>query len=429
MIDDLTIFTSSICNLKCQYCYVKKEPSVFEYDKELIRAIEQNEYIKRFKKEFPESVNTIKTLEFWGAEPSIHLNLIAEKLKDYKEAFPNLCEITMSSNYTLPTFIDNVSKLLNAMGELKDTQWHYHLQCSIDGSKEITDNNRGNGTTDLIIENVNKLKLLDIPKNVYLTVNNKATISKEQFNDLSDYNSCEEYYNFLKNILEFKGVNKNFNFSAPTCVEPIYYTKEDGIKYAKIIENFVEICKKNNCFFMPYVRNRETILCDTMKGGFCGQCRSVMIMLPNNEYAVCHRSGLDTVDAHYKARQAELQNEFDRELISKDNWVCNLDKYKQLQYNMETFYDTKSKTLFQQYYNMAKLLLDIGEISSEYLNDDVLRRDIKLFMQFTICMQTNKELTGSYFCCSTYFMPLFFNGAMPKFYNFLKNKNLIVGEC
>ena len=424
-INNLTIFTSSVCNLNCTYCYVKKEKAVFDYDTAVVSSILNNEYINRFKTDFPESVNSLTRLEFWGAEPSIHLDLMAEKLKDFKEAFPNLNQIFMSSNYSLPTFIDKVKLFIDAMANLSNTKWTFHLQCSIDGSEEITDGNRGKGTTQAILLNLNKLKELDMPDNVNLIVCNKATIARESYDDLVNIEFCENYFNFLKNALDYKGKNKDFSFAAPTCVEPMYYTKSDGLKFSQIIENFIILSHKYNYHFVPYVRNRKYKLSEYMKGGLCGQCSSAMVMLPDNTYGVCSRSGFDIIPEHHAVKVKELKNDFDRELISRDAWIKDINGYKQLRYNMTTFYETRTKAMFHELYNTAKVLLAIGEISNEYINDDLLKKHIQLFARFTTCMQTNKELTGSYFCCSSYFLPLFFNGAMTKLYNYAKEKGLL----
>ena len=425
MITNLTIFTSAICNLNCSYCYVKKSNELFEYDKQVINSILSNEYIYRFIKDFPESIDTLETLEFWGAEPTIHLDLIASKLIDYKKAFKNLHKISFSSNYTLPNFIEQIKFLTQEMGRFKDTNWELYVQCSIDGSKEITDRNRGIGTTDKIINNINLLKTLDIPDNVSLLVANKSTLSNEQFGYLQDIANVENYVNFLRDILEYQTKNKKFWVTAPTCVEPYYYTKNDGILFSKVVDNFITISKKMNMTCVPYVRNRKIKLSEYIQGGFCGQCNQCVTMLPNNLYATCHRCGFDIVSEHYKMRQKEYNLMFNRSLEDNSNWIVDINDYKKLQNNMKVYYDTCSKNIFSQVYNTSKVLLNTGEISNQYYNDTLLKQHILLFTNFTKCLQTNKELTGSPFCVSSLFIPLFFNGALTKIYNFIEEKNLI----
>ena len=426
MITNLTIFTSSICNLDCSYCYVKKSHALFEYDGHIINSIKNNEYINRFKKDFPQYLNTLTTLEFWGAEPTIHLDLVAEKLIDYKDAFPNLSNISLSSNYTLPEFIDKVKALVMAMGSIKETTWNLHIQCSIDVSPYITNNNRGNGTTNKIISNINRLKDLFIPQNVQLTVSNKSTISNDQFDYLTDLNNVENYIAFLHDVIDYKSRNKTFWISAPTCVEPFYYTKLDGLKFSKVIDNFICISEKNENTFIPYVRNKKINLSEYMCGGFCGQCDSCVTMLPDNMYSACHRCGFDIIPEHYDMKNIEYHKMFNRNLEDKSSWITDLKNYNQLTNNMNIFYSSTNKMIFTQLYNISKVLLDVGEISPMYYNDKLLKQHIMLFMHFTKCIQTNKELTGSYFCCSSFFIPLFFNGAIDKIYNYLLSKNKLV---
>lgn len=427
MIKNLVIFSSSVCNLNCTYCYVKKEKTLFDYDINFVNALKSNEYINRIKHDFPESPETLKHFEIWGAEPSIHLDIVVEKLKDFKIAFPKLDSFMMSSNFTNPNFIEYVKMLFEAMGEIKDTKWTYVLQCSIDGLEEVNDMNRGIGTTKKIIKNINILKNIEVPENVHLIITNKATISKDSFDDLSNYDFMENYYNFFKSIFS---INKNIetHMSAPTCVEPVYYTREDGEKYANVMANFITISKKYNTHYIPYMRNYKQRFIEFECGGLCGQCYSSVIILPNGKYGVCHRTGFDMVTAHYNARAKEVKNDFDRNLISPDNWVVDIEGYKKLVNNMSALYNSRTKLIFTQFYNVAKALRDVGEISPIYNNDELLRKHIKLFMNFTICMQTNKDLTGSYFSCSTYFIPLFFNGAIDKMYKYLVDTGKIKEE-
>ena len=428
MIKSLSIFSSSKCNLNCTYCYVKKEKAVFDYDTQVVNAIINNEYIKRFQKDFPEYVDTLETLELWGAEPTIHLDLIADRLKDYKTAFPKLHNFMMSSNYTLPTFINQVEHMLKAMENIKGTEWNFRLQCSIDGTPSITDTNRGIGTTDAILSNLKKLKELKIPSNVNLSVSNKATIDRLSFDNFLHYDFCKEYFDFLNNNISFHCDNKVFRVSAPTCVEPIYYTKEDGIKYAKIIENFIKITEDSGVYFIPYIQKRQYYLSEYVRGGFCSQLHSSMIMLPNGEFTNCHRAGFDTIPEHHEVRAKESLENYNRVLDSSNKWVKDLSGYNLLRANMQSIYDTKSKMLFQEFYNYLKVLLNSGQISSEYLNDEILKKHTKLYLYFTMCMQTNKELTGSFFCGSSYYLPLFFNGAISKLYDYLYKNNLIIEE-
>lgn len=428
MIKDLTIFASSICNLRCSYCYIKKDQAVFDYDTKLVDALKSGEYIKRIKKDFPESVNTLENLQAWGAEPSIHLDLLAEKLKDFKMAFPKLNSFRMSSNYTYVHFFENVSNMINAMSEFPDTHWTYSLQCSIDGTEDVNDINRGSGTTKLIIDNLNKIKEIELPDNVTLIIRNKATISKESFDKFVNYDYCENYFLFLKNLFSCSDKKKDISAAPPTCVDPDNYTKEDGEKFSKIIDNFIKISKKYNYRFIPYIKRKEYKLSEWTCGGLCGHCHASVIILPDDKYASCHRSAFDIIPSHYETRKKEFKEIFNRDLVSIDNWVGDINTYRQLESNMQKLYTTKSKMFFSEFYNTAKILCDIGEISSVYKNREILKEHIKLFIRLTICMQASIDLTGSYFCCASYFIPLFFNGAMAQIYDYLNEKKYITKE-
>lgn len=49
----LTLFPTGICNLKCRYCGIDKNPALLEIDNKLAESFQGDYYIKQIRKWFP----------------------------------------------------------------------------------------------------------------------------------------------------------------------------------------------------------------------------------------------------------------------------------------------------------------------------------------------------------------------------------------
>ena len=110
-INYITLFASGTCNLKCSYCYIHRNPALAEIDKEIRDAWEDGTYLTNVKDVFVRlgaDVLSVKKLEFWGGESTLHLSVINKRVKDLFTLFPNVERIGFSSN-----FIANIDETTN----------------------------------------------------------------------------------------------------------------------------------------------------------------------------------------------------------------------------------------------------------------------------------------------------------------------------
>ncbi len=139
------LILTEICNSKCKYCY---EKSLKEFDNGLEKKFkfdfsepEKISYsIKELKKFIQQDPNPI--LIFYGGEPLLE----TEKIKEIIDNLPE-CKFRMQTNAKLLdklpfSYIKRIDKIL----------------ISLDGNKQRTDFNRGEGTYDLVIKNLTPLK-------------------------------------------------------------------------------------------------------------------------------------------------------------------------------------------------------------------------------------------------------------------------------
>lgn len=136
------IILTEKCNSRCKYCYEKSMKEFengleekWEYDNETPVVSEvEIEKLKNF-------LSPKDTLIFYGGEPLLEI----EKIKEIMDSIS--CRFCMQTNgkllHTLPSeYLNRISKIL----------------ISIDGNKERTDFNRGPGSYEFILKNINLIR-------------------------------------------------------------------------------------------------------------------------------------------------------------------------------------------------------------------------------------------------------------------------------
>lgn len=247
------IFSSSVCNLNCSYCYIPKNQKMIDEHNKILEAIRNNTFIKVLQDTYGEH---LEYLGLWGAEQTLILHELEPFIEDFINTFPELQEISFSTNFVVfPERIISFIKKLIDIANKKERSINFSLQISIDGPDWITDIGRGKGVTDKIIKNIdiymNELKILQSEK-VTTSITFKPTVGPESIKILSeDENKTIEFFSFFNklnntlssHIQEINGIKVyGRGHGTPTLVVPGKYTVEDG----KILEKFYKQLRKLN---------------------------------------------------------------------------------------------------------------------------------------------------------------------------------------
>lgn len=142
------IILTEKCNSQCRYCY---EKSLKEFDNELDKKFDfdfsspctSNIDIKKLKQFLEKDENP--TIIFYGGEPLLQIEKI-KKIIDECSKIKNI-KFRMQTN----------AKLINNL-PIEYTKKITKILVSLDGNKQRTDFNRGEGTYDLVINNLKELK-------------------------------------------------------------------------------------------------------------------------------------------------------------------------------------------------------------------------------------------------------------------------------
>ncbi len=194
----ITMNLTSQCNLNCSYCFAYKEGENNKIDIE--KAKESINWLIR------ENKNKRYSILFFGGEPLLMLPLI----KEIVEFCNNLMiERNIQIYFSITTngtiINDEIIKLFK--------QHNFHIKISMDGPKDINDNNRkywnGKGSFDDIYSNLKLLKKNDIPFEI------RTTISPDSVNIIEIINFFEDkkiHFGFDFVLLpKYKEANGNYS--------------------------------------------------------------------------------------------------------------------------------------------------------------------------------------------------------------------------
>lgn len=131
----IDLIASSVCNLNCSFCYLNKNKAYKLFDEEIRKAWIDGSYVNNLKKVFDKiqaDPNEVKTLSFWGGEPTLGLKYVTPQLKRLLELFPNVDQLFTSTNFL--TNIDDIIEFIKEADALCISHSvRFQLQMSIDG--------------------------------------------------------------------------------------------------------------------------------------------------------------------------------------------------------------------------------------------------------------------------------------------------------
>lgn len=257
-IQHLNIITSSFCDLKCSYCFLHKNKSFRQYDKEIIQAWKDGSYVDNIKKVFIKlnsNPKEVTDLSFWGGEPFIHTNIIIESFKDLIQLCPNLESIIVPTNW-LHTNINDLCKLLQIVNDnitprTKNQLLHFHIQPSIDGiNGDIFMKDGHYGSWEKYKDNFDKI--CDALENMFLPnlsidfCISGTGLQSNFLNHFSNYENIKKHINFWNEAVKYAdkrlsslsnpcgSINTRMNF--PTIAIPQTTSSFEALELTKLIK-------------------------------------------------------------------------------------------------------------------------------------------------------------------------------------------------
>ncbi|MBA7667654.1 hypothetical protein ES703_75751 [subsurface metagenome] len=413
------ILTTGWCPHNCKYCYIPKNEVMKELHNEIIAGLREGKYIERLKKIYGDG---LKTLGFWGTEPTLTLDLIRPLLPQLTQVFPKLNEMSFSTSMIA---FEPIARFIEA---LQGYCIKLKIQVSLDGPSFITDKNRFQGAAEKVPQNLFALVSAVQDQQTKVEFHWKATLTTQNITEMNDDPfKIDEYHQYFEKLnKKFDEVNQNRNISllkgsyTPTLMVPGNYTSEDG---------------KSLAYFLRSLRHKEYKSAYSFRLGrlldfwdelgikksmftcSAGDSNSGM----GNNFHICHRSFyldeskyVDSVlrqDAknwdvsHFRAGTIDLLRKY---------YIVNVDQdaeLTRLRYVMRNYHDFWRLQIGYVRSMMMELAL-AGQADYQYLEDNELSTLFALFVSTGLsCPIENILNTGSTHLTPLSLLRMFGNGA------------------
>lgn len=250
MYNNISLYFSSECNMKCAYCDINKNvQGFFDYNRNVIRKdIESGAYAKNVIEKCEPFKDKVCLIGLWGCEPLINSDLFDKLIEPLLNEFQAVEEVNFSTNSWLG--YEHSSKFIYFINDYNSrhperTPIKFGLQISLDGPPYINDVNRRKGTTERTIQHVKDLAD-KLPSDLItpVKIHSKCTTPVENMIILNeDKQKMYEFFKFFEDIQDYavnhsKCNNAHFIMTGmPTLVNPGKHTQQDGRILAEFIRN------------------------------------------------------------------------------------------------------------------------------------------------------------------------------------------------
>lgn len=132
-IEHINLLTTALCDLKCKYCYIEKNHNLKKIHEKLVNKLKEENFLDCIKNSPLVNPNEIKSMGFWGLEPTKTLDIISERFDYIFETFPNFESFDFSTN--LQNGNDSIINFIEKLGNERKIK--IGIQVSMDGMPEI----------------------------------------------------------------------------------------------------------------------------------------------------------------------------------------------------------------------------------------------------------------------------------------------------
>lgn len=430
----LTLYTSALCNLKCKYCYIPKNPELLDFDNYLKKSFDGDYYIDLLNKlEDYYDTSVVQEIAMWGSEPSYGFSRCKNIISKILDKYRTIDIISSSSNLTTDCYFEGLKDIID-VALSKGRTFIIKQQISIDGPHWVNDFNRGKGTTDKVIENFDRLLkfIKNTPVGIKYKLSLKPTLHIDQIRKLDTEEKIIEYYKFFEdNFLEkfySYGLSDDhsFSFVNATYISPYNYTQQDGIDYSNFIKLSYDIYKKGilkySCPVKRTLRSKNT--CSTYNpygmscnNPFCGSCFHNIGLLPDYYLCICHRSFSSIYEKYIenasKYSSDYVNNRQFRGLADMKPMCFKIDELPIYFDTFKSYQNSFSTTIVSNFANMVRELATIGQIDKKYADEKEALKVANSYMNFNnLCPKNCSDVTGSISTPSFGTLRLMLNGAL-----------------
>jgi len=423
----LVLYSTAVCNLKCTYCFIDKNPALQKIDQLLDESYKGDYYFNFAKQVFPDP-NQLEEIQIWGGEPTLNFHRIIPTIHKLLDYYPNLNQFMFSTNLAHEHAVDEILYFIKALSN--DRTIHLNIQLSLDGPKYINDANRGQGTTEKFTKNFAKLvsninSVFTEAPNVLVNAFTKSTLDVASINALQTKEKIIEYYKFLELFYDLSLTTPSSNFAfrphVPNTACPLPTTVELGKKFANFCKLCTEIEEENitkHIFkvytdITPYKHTicQDSTICNR---GSCGGGRLTLGLLPDNLISTCH-NGFTELLAEYKKYALENANSslqdgffknFTNPTVFPFSDLAEKEKY------IENYFNRADNNMMLTLIGQIQFLAAANQIDKKYLDlNNAKAAAVFIRNRTAFCVRDNINITGVHSIPPVNLQKLLLNGA------------------
>ncbi len=205
-------------------------------------------------------------------------------IPDFFKNFPNWNLLQFSTSFIGSNDILIIQQLINCIEEWTPHQFIIKMQISIDGTNELNDYNRGIGTTNKILSNINNLSIQ--ANQVKLQITTNSILDKNTLYMINSYEDMKNWFEFYLNNFP-----EEIRFGLFRPAQSFEWNKEDGIQYAKLLTWANQWYNNNPIdrerFIWPFHKAKTLDLCAATAP------HMQIAFSPQGEQCLCHRAVLE----------------------------------------------------------------------------------------------------------------------------------------
>ena len=441
-IKSVSVISSSLCNLRCSFCYLHKNKAYPKFDEIVQEAWKNGSYVDNILKVFEKfkiPPSDLEIIQLWGGETLLNIQNVIPNIKNFYKYFPNINSWKISTNWMInvDNFFDFLKEIDNHTN-CKDT--NIRLQVSIDGPPGKFTEQGHHG--DWRIYKINFERFCNLVNNykfhnIKIEIHINATVGKELY--LEEFSTKEGIYNYLKFTSDFcDWLNEQCISSSLSCMAdivapgyaiPCNSTSAEGRKLAEIFRLWEEVkaeyFPKFNKYFNIYygigdiTANKNYFSCNLE----CSEMRNSLTIIPDGTIVECSGSYIDQfqpyVDELKKENNTELLNNVKaRSKIVKNILNMTEEELEEYSWLVDSGYKGNSSTYMHTMFSICKELGMSGQIPYKYVeDDDLLLKHLSCLSNLISCTRENINDTKIPYLASTSCFRRYLNGAIEYAYD------------